>query len=72
MSRSVIHTWRSQPLATDELFLDDDLDDACHEGDASALSMPVTHESLIARQYVVYSATFHVPAFYFTIHNSSL
>ncbi|KAF8236619.1 hypothetical protein L208DRAFT_1390365, partial [Tricholoma matsutake] len=70
MSRSVIHTWRSQPLARDELSLDSDLDDRCPD-DAFALSMPVTHESIITQQWVVYSATFHVPAFYFTMHNST-
>jgi Autophagocytosis associated protein, active-site domain len=72
MSRSVIHIWRSQPLAMDELPLDGDLNDACLEDDASVLSMSDAHESLIAQQYVVYSATFQVPAFYFTLHNSRL
>jgi hypothetical protein len=72
MSRSVIHTWRFQPLAIDELPLDGDLDDGYHEDDAAALSMPVTHESLTAQQWIVYSTTFQVPAFYFTMHNSSL
>ena len=72
MSRSVIHTWRSQPLAVDDPLLDGDLDDACHEVDVSTIPMPVIRESLVTQQYVVYSATFQVPAFYFTIHNSSL
>jgi ubiquitin-like-conjugating enzyme ATG10 len=72
MSRSVIHTWRFQPLATETLPPDSDLDDAYHEDDATALTIPVNHESLIAQQWIVYSATFQVPAFYFTMHNSSL
>lgn len=71
MSRRVVYTWRSQPLATDELSLDDGLDDSSPVDDASELAMS-THESLTAQQYVVYSATFQVPAFYFTVHDSSL
>lgn len=75
MSRSVIHTWRSQPLAMEELPdipLNSDLDDVYAEDDPSTISLPVTHECLIAQQCVVYSATFGVPTFYFKIHDSSL
>lgn len=72
MSRRVIYTWRSQPLAIDELSLDDDLEDSSPADDASELLTTATHESLAAQQYVVHSATFQVPTFYFTIHDSSL
>ncbi|KAI0352700.1 hypothetical protein OH77DRAFT_1484878, partial [Trametes cingulata] len=51
------------------------------EDDASELSEPLTMndeaasahsgEVLTCRQYVVYSATFEVPTFYFTLHDSS-
>ena len=72
MSRRVIYAWRSQPLATDELSLGDDLDDSSSADDASEVFTSAIYESLTAQQYVVHSATFQVPAFYFTIHDSSL
>ncbi|KZT24440.1 hypothetical protein NEOLEDRAFT_1094113 [Neolentinus lepideus HHB14362 ss-1] len=40
------------------------------EYDDAVLSDPRASDTLIARQYVVHSATYQVPVFYFTIHNS--
>lgn len=39
------------------------------EDDSTQSTTPST--ALIGRQYVVFSSTFQVPAFYFTIHHSS-
>ncbi|KAJ7700006.1 hypothetical protein B0H17DRAFT_1048224 [Mycena rosella] len=56
MARSVLHTRRA------EMPIDEDLDDATAIAPA---------ETLTCLQYIVYSATFQVPAFYFTLHDAS-
>lgn len=71
LTRTTLHTRRlgSPPLhaSFDEILEDDEaLND---EATADTSSPPP--ESLTCRQYIVYSATFQVPAFYFTIHDSS-
>jgi len=63
MSRTTIHT---RALAYVPVI--DDVEDVVDEEDNAALS--VTRESLVVQQYVVYSATFQVPAFYLTVHDS--
>lgn len=46
------------------------IDDGDEDGDPATAS-PVHHDLLTSQQYVVYSPTFRVPTFYFTIHDSS-
>ncbi|KAJ7095305.1 hypothetical protein B0H15DRAFT_105008 [Mycena belliarum] len=58
MVRSALHARRAATEAPE----DDNLDDATAAG-------PV--ETLNCMQYIVYSATFQVPAFYFTLHDAS-
>ncbi|KAG5644057.1 hypothetical protein DXG03_009147 [Asterophora parasitica] len=48
--------------------LDIDLEESFTEEDDAATV--VAPESFVSRQYIVYSATFQVPAFYFTMHDS--
>jgi hypothetical protein len=56
------------------------MDDLCLEefeqpypdDDAAVLSVSSAADELISQQYVAFSATFQVPAFYFTLHDSSL
>lgn len=67
MSRTTIHS-RRQPFCDTDL---DDPEEARTEEDATVCYVSAQHESLTSRQYVVYSASFQVPAFYFTIHDSS-
>ncbi|KAJ7744520.1 hypothetical protein DFH07DRAFT_834606 [Mycena maculata] len=57
MARSVLHTRRAAEKETEQ-----GLDDAT--------AAPAV-ETLTCLQYVVYSATFQVPAFYFTLHDAS-
>jgi ubiquitin-like-conjugating enzyme ATG10 len=45
-------------------------DDIAEEDKDDATLLQSHSTSLISTQYVVYSATFQVPAFYFTIHDS--
>jgi len=58
----------------------DDGDDSCPHQDSAnevveidddATVSHLTSTRLVSNQYVVYSATFQVPAFYFTIHESN-
>ena len=49
---------------------DNSLDDMVgEEEDAATASVPSS--PTISQQYIVYSATFQVPAFYFTLHDTS-
>jgi hypothetical protein len=59
MSRTTVQTKRTaqQQALEDE----EDLDEA---------TAPTDTEPIICQQYVVYSATFQVPTFYFTMHSS--
>ncbi|TFK43610.1 hypothetical protein BDQ12DRAFT_187372 [Crucibulum laeve] len=61
MSRTTIHT---RPIPAHDLADEETEDDA-------TVTIHPTHEQLTCKQYVVYSASFQVPAFYFTIHNSN-
>jgi ubiquitin-like-conjugating enzyme ATG10 len=45
-------------------------DDVAEEDKDDATLLQSHSTSLTSTQYVVYSATFQVPAFYFTIHDS--
>lgn len=45
-------------------------DDIAEEDNDAATLIHSHSTSLTSTQYVVYSATFQVPAFYFTIHDS--
>lgn len=47
---------------------DDDVD-VSDAGDDATAATPA--ETLTCKQYIVYSATFQVPAFYFTLHDAS-
>ncbi|KAJ7047448.1 hypothetical protein C8F04DRAFT_1058863 [Mycena alexandri] len=58
MARSRLHTRRGE-----------DADDATDGDDDATASTPA--ETLTCRQYIVYSSTFQVPAFYFTLHDAS-
>ncbi|KAF7355214.1 hypothetical protein MSAN_01437200 [Mycena sanguinolenta] len=58
MTRSCEHTRRTAPVADAS---DNDGDDA---------TAPAPAETLTCKQYIVYSATFQVPAFYFTLHDA--
>ncbi|KAF8351531.1 hypothetical protein F5887DRAFT_937984 [Amanita rubescens] len=59
MSRTTVQTKRT--AEQDEETVVDDLDEA---------TAPTDTEPVICQQYVVYSATFQVPTFYFTMHSS--
>lgn len=50
----------------------DELEQASPDEDVAVLFAPSTSEELISQQYVVFSATFQVPAFYFSLHDTSL
>jgi hypothetical protein len=68
MSRTrVVHSRKLDPTPSSNAF------EAEPESpyDAAVANVINVHESLTCHQYVVYSATFQVPAFYFTIHDSS-
>lgn len=69
LSRTTIHYRRLAPtcpsLDLDDDFQEDVIDEAVVMGSSG-------HESLTSKQYVVHSATFQVPAFYFTIHDSRM
>lgn len=63
MARSTVltrHTLQQQALEDEDTFVD--------VPDAATAS--VDTEPLICQQYVVYSASFQVPTFYFTMHSS--
>ncbi|GLB33727.1 putative autophagocytosis associated protein, active-site domain [Lyophyllum shimeji] len=67
LSRTVLHFRRSRSSSTDVLPTDVGTEESLNEeDDAGTASAP---ETLVSRQYVVYSATFQVPAFYFTVHD---
>ncbi|RDB22487.1 Ubiquitin-like-conjugating enzyme ATG10 [Hypsizygus marmoreus] len=68
MSRTAIHYWRTRSISTDPLPIADDLEEAFSEEDEASTTS--ASETLRSQQYVVYSATFQVPAFYFTVHDS--
>ncbi|KAJ6599142.1 hypothetical protein DFH09DRAFT_26429 [Mycena vulgaris] len=57
MTRTALHTRRAA-----ETLAEEDVDDATAAAPA---------ETLTCMQYIVYSATFQVPAFYFTLHDAS-
>ncbi len=61
MSRTTVQTKRATQALEDEETVEDDLDEA---------TAPTGTEPVICQQYVVYSATFQVPTFYFTMHSS--
>jgi hypothetical protein len=71
MSRTAVYRRKSGALDPIQVWTEDpaqeDLDDAVidHEQHSYGLG-----ELYNARQYVVYSPTFRVPAFYFTMHDS--
>ncbi|KAJ6539268.1 hypothetical protein B0H19DRAFT_1178129 [Mycena capillaripes] len=60
MSRSCQHTRRTEA---------DVEADANDDGDDAIAATPA--ETLTCKQYTVYSASFQVPAFYFTLHDAS-
>ena len=74
MARQTTHFWRSTASAVDYMPVTDDIEEQLSEDDdiATMAGNLDTQENLIAQQYVVYSATFQVPAFYFTVHDSSV
>jgi ubiquitin-like-conjugating enzyme ATG10 len=56
-----------------ESFPQDSLTEVLEEDDDSALppQLQTTYEALTVHQSIVYSPTFQVPAFYFTVHDRS-
>ncbi len=68
MSRKTIHTRTRSPyldsLDTGDLGLE-------YEDDATATSPTRSCDIVTCHQYVVHSASFQVPAFYFTMHDAS-
>ncbi|KAG1753955.1 uncharacterized protein EDB91DRAFT_1100881 [Suillus paluster] len=67
MWRSITLNWR-QPVSIDAPL---DIEDSLDVVDDGTTAPRGSRESLICQQYVVLSATFRVPAFYFSIHGSS-
>ncbi|KAJ3971269.1 hypothetical protein EV361DRAFT_912055 [Lentinula raphanica] len=65
LSRSSNHVSRGKELP--EAI---DLNDDYIEDDEAAAPICITSEVLVSQQYVVYSATFQVPCFYFNIYHS--
>lgn len=49
---------------------EDDLEGIVEAEDDAALSFNTSADMLICQQYVVYSPTFRVPAFYFSMHHN--
>ncbi|KAF9469125.1 hypothetical protein BDZ94DRAFT_1317663 [Collybia nuda] len=70
MSRTVIYTRRSKTASTDDLCVDE-FEEAFPDDDDANLSTPSIPEISILQQYVVLSATFCVPTFYFSLHDST-
>jgi len=67
MTRTAVHSRRlDSSLPSDTVDAELESPD-----DVATANFINAHESLTSRQYVVYSATFQVPAFYFIIHDSS-
>lgn len=62
MSRTTVQIKRT----TQQQTLEDE------EADLDEATAPMDTEPVICQQYVVYSATFQVPTFYFTMHGSRL
>jgi len=68
LARTVLHFRKLQSNCTDLLPTDVDTAESLTEEDDAATA--VAPETLVSSQYVVYSASFQVPAFYFTVHDS--
>ncbi|KAF5387755.1 hypothetical protein D9615_000344 [Tricholomella constricta] len=68
LSRRVFHFRTTQSTSIDSMPTDGvDLEETLFEEDEAASA--IAPESFVSCQYVVYSATFQVPAFYFTMHD---
>ncbi|KAG0709549.1 hypothetical protein DFH29DRAFT_884663 [Suillus ampliporus] len=67
MHRSITLNWR-QPASVDASL---DIEDSLDVVDDSTAASHGSRNSLTCQQYVVLSATFRVPAFYFSVHGSS-
>lgn len=68
MHRIVILNWRNP--GSDDTSLDSD--DSLDVVDDGTTAPYLSSNPLTCQQYVVLSATFRVPTFYFSIHNSSM
>ena len=70
MSRTAVYRQKSGALDPIQVWTDnpvhEDVDDAVIDHDQGSSA----RDFISARQYVVYSPTFRVPAFYFTMHDS--
>lgn len=73
MSRSTTQLWTSRSSAIDTMPLDQVLEETFAEDDDPSMTDVLNvHENLVSQEYTVYSSTFQVPAFYFTVHDQSL
>jgi ubiquitin-like-conjugating enzyme ATG10 len=68
LSRTCYHTHKI-PVDLDVSI--SDLDEMGIEEDDSATAQDFLSPSFCVNEYIIYSASFNVPAFYFTIHDSS-
>jgi ubiquitin-like-conjugating enzyme ATG10 len=66
LTRSTVHFMTPSDLEEDQLIFDQPEDD-----NATADAQPSRQASSV-QEYIVYSASFNVPAFYFTMHNTSV
>lgn len=68
LSRTCYHTHKI-PVDLDTTL--HDLDELDIEEEDPALAQPASKSSLSVDEYIIYHASFNVPAFYFAIHDSS-
>ena len=67
LTRKTMHSRKPPPDLTEAVEIAD-IDD---EPDDPSTAQPVSYSAVDVTEYIVYSASFSVPAFYFTIHGSS-
>ena len=72
MSREGCTSRRKQPVSIPDSLNRGSFIEVSEDDDGSTLPLQTTfREVLTVQQYIVYSATFQVPAFYFTVHDRS-
>ncbi|KAK0486901.1 acetyl-CoA acetyltransferase [Armillaria luteobubalina] len=70
LSRRTIHIHRlTSGKDNEDLYTNELCNEEYEEPQDESVAAPSLNTTLICQQYIVYSATFQVPAFYFTIHD---
>ncbi|KAF9247225.1 hypothetical protein BU15DRAFT_38575 [Melanogaster broomeanus] len=71
MERTTRLSRQSMSPSSDPLPVNDDGGDSTVEPTDDAAALPLPADTLTCHQYVVFSATFQVPTFYFSVHDLS-